>query len=72
MEGRRKGVVMSGRLVLSLSLFLLGSQCCLCIYKEVTKPQIYHFHVKVERDTQGEESKKKTRGVGVVAALLVL
>lgn len=50
---------MSGRLILSLSLFLPGSQCRLCIYKEVIKPQIYHFHVKVERDTQGEESKEK-------------
>lgn len=30
----------------TLSLFLPWSQCSLCVYKEVIKPQIYHFHVK--------------------------
>lgn len=64
---------MSGRLVPSLSpSFSLDLNAVFVSIKEVIKPQIYHFHVKVERDTEGEESKKKTWGVGAVAALLVL
>lgn len=62
-QGWRKVVVMSGGWV--CSLFLPWSQCSLCVYKEVIKPQIYHFHVNAVR----ENSRKEGWGRGLLVSL---